>query len=363
VPGCAGQKRSRRCLGDEGQEGGLKRRLRRRRRGGKKGRELGKGCWPGARSGDGLRPGLWFTALRIARLTRHSTHQRLKPMNPDYILTLSCPDRPGIVHSVSGFLLERGGNIIDADQFSDSETGLFFMRVHFAVARPEFDLARLRAEFGGFAGIFAMEWQIHDAQARPKVAILVSQHGHCLNDLLYRHHAGNLRIDIPAILSNHEDFRAMAGAYGIPFHHLPVSRDTKAGQEARILEIVQETGADLVVLARYMQILSEGLCRQLSGRAVNIHHSFLPSFKGARPYAQAHRRGVKLIGATAHFVTTDLDEGPIIEQDVARIDHSMDPDTLTAIGRDVECVVLARAVKWLSERRVMLNGGKTVVFR
>jgi formyltetrahydrofolate deformylase len=284
-------------------------------------------------------------------------------MLPNYILTLSCPDRAGIVFHVSGFLLERGGNIIDADQFSDAETGLFFMRVHFSVDRPEFGLARLRQEFGEFAGRFAMTWQVHDAEVRPKVVILVSQHGHCLNDLLYRYRAGNLRIDIPAILSNHEDFRDMAAAYGVPFHHLPVARDTKAAQEAQILEIVRATEADLVVLARYMQILSENLCRELAGRAVNIHHSFLPSFKGARPYAQAHRRGVKLIGATAHFVTTDLDEGPIIEQDVARIDHSMDPDTLTAIGRDVECVVLARAVKWLSEQRVMLNGGRTVVFR
>lgn len=282
---------------------------------------------------------------------------------PNHILTLSCPDCPGIVHSVSGFLLERGGNILDADQFSDTETGLFFMRVHFSCKREEFDLARLRGEFAELAGHFGMSWQIHDAATKPRVVILVSQHGHCLNDLLYRYHTGHLRIEIPAVISNHKDFYQLAAGYNVPFHHLPVTSATKSQQEARILEIVREVDADLVVLARYMQILSANLCRELNGKAINIHHSFLPSFKGAKPYAQAHQRGVKLIGATAHFVTTDLDEGPIIEQDVARIDHSMDPDTLTAIGRDVECVVLARAVKWHSEHRIMPNGRKTVIFR
>jgi formyltetrahydrofolate deformylase len=282
---------------------------------------------------------------------------------PSYILTLSCPDRTGIVFNVSGFLLERGGNIIDADQFNDIETGLFFMRVHFSIDRPEFVIARLRQEFGELAQGFAMTWHLHDATAKPKVMILVSQHGHCLNDLLYRFRAGNLHIDIVAVVSNHMDFYQLAASYNVPFHHLPVTRENKAQQEARMMEIVREQEVDLVVLARYMQILSADVCNELSGRAINIHHSFLPSFKGARPYAQAHERGVKLIGATAHFVTTNLDEGPIIEQDVARVDHSMDPDTLTAIGRDVECVVLARAVKWHSERRIMPNGRKTVIFR
>ena len=282
---------------------------------------------------------------------------------PNHILTLSCPDRPGIVHSVSGFLLERGGNILDADQFNDPETGLFFMRVHFSCHRAEYDLHRLRAEFGEFSGQFAMIWQLHDTTRKSKVVILVSQHGHCLNDLLYRYHTNHLAIEIPAVISNHKDFYQLAASYNIPFHHLPVTRDSKPQQEARILEIVREVEADLVVLARYMQILSADLCRELNGKAINIHHSFLPSFKGARPYAQAHQRGVKLIGATAHFVTTDLDEGPIIEQDVARIDHSMDTDTLTSIGRDVECMVLARAVKWYCEHRVMPNGGKTVIFQ
>jgi formyltetrahydrofolate deformylase len=282
---------------------------------------------------------------------------------PNYILTLSCPDRTGIVFHVSGFLLERGGNIIDADQFNDTETGLFFMRVHFSIHQPEFSLPRLREEFGELGGRMAMTWQIHDAAVKPKLMILVSQHGHCLNDLLYRYRAGYLNIDIAAVVSNHMDFYQLAASYNVPFHHLPVTKEKKAQQEARMMEIVAEKEIDLVVLARYMQILSADVCNALTGRAINIHHSFLPSFKGAKPYAQAHQRGVKLIGATAHFVTTDLDEGPIIEQDVARVDHSMDPDTLTAIGRDVECVVLARAVKWHSEHRIMLNGKKTVIFR
>ena len=282
---------------------------------------------------------------------------------PRYILTLSCPDRTGIVYSVSGFLLERGGNIIDSAQFNDAETGLFFMRVLFSISRPEIDLAKLRAEFDPLGGRFAMSWQFHDASVKPRVIILVSQHGHCLNDLLYRYRAGYLRMEIPAIVSNHMDFYQLAASYNIPFFHLPVSKDNRTQQEAKVMEIVREKEADLVVLARYMQILSENACGELHGRAINIHHSFLPSFKGARPYLQAHERGVKLIGATAHFVTTDLDEGPIIEQDVARVDHSMDPETLAAIGRDVECVVLARAVKWHTEHRIMLNNRKTVVFR
>lgn len=282
---------------------------------------------------------------------------------PNYILTLSCPDRTGIVFNVSGFLLERGGNIIDADQFNDIETGLFFMRVHFSINQAELGLARLRQEFAELGLRFAMTWHLHDAATKPRVMILVSQYGHCLNDLLYRYRAGYLRIDIAAVVSNHMDFYQLAASYNVPFHHLPVTKENKAQQEAKMMEIVREKEIDLVVLARYMQILSAEVCEALTGRAINIHHSFLPSFKGAKPYAQAHQRGVKLIGATAHFVTTQLDEGPIIEQDVARVDHSMDPDTLTSIGRDVECVVLARAVKWHSEHRIMLNGRKTVIFR
>ena len=282
---------------------------------------------------------------------------------PTYILTLACPDRMGIVYNVSAFLLERGGNIIDSAQFNDPETGLFFMRVLFSISRPEVGLAVLRDEFRKLGDEFGMHWKIHDAAVKPKVMILVSQHGHCLNDLLYRYRAGTLRMEIPAIVSNHMDFYQLAASYNIPFFHLPVNKENKAHQEEKVMEIVREKEVDLVVLARYMQILSAQTCAELRGRAINIHHSFLPSFKGAKPYMQAHQRGVKLIGATAHFVTTELDEGPIIEQDVARVDHSMDPETLASIGRDVECVVLARAVKWHSEHRIMPNGRKTVVFR
>jgi formyltetrahydrofolate deformylase len=282
---------------------------------------------------------------------------------PNFILTLSCPDRPGIVFSVSGFLVERGGNILDADQFSDVETGLFFMRVHFSIERAEFDLVRLREEFADLATRFSMSWQLQDNARKPRVLVMVSQHGHCLNDLLYRYRTGWLRVDIPAIVSNHMDFYQLAASYNIPFFHLPVSEGNKRQQEAKLIELVRDNEVGLVVLARYMQILSAEVCAELEGRAINIHHSFLPSFRGAKPYHQAHRRGVKLIGATAHFVTTDLDEGPIIEQDVARVDHSMSPDELAALGRDVECMVLARAVKWHSEHRIMVNGPKTVVFR
>lgn len=282
---------------------------------------------------------------------------------PSHVLTLSCPDRPGIVFHVSGFLLERGGNILEADQFSDIETGLFFMRVRFSIERAEFDHARLEQEFDELAQRFSIAWRIHDSALAPKLLILVSRHGHCLNDLLYRYRTGWLRVEIPAIVSNHMDFYQLAASYNIPFFHLPVDDGNRARQEAKLMELVRDKGIDLVVLARYMQILSPGLCEQLAGRAINIHHSFLPSFKGARPYHQAHRRGVKLIGATAHFVTANLDEGPIIEQDAARVDHTMSPEDLAAIGRDAECMVLARAVKWHSEHRVMVNGAKTVVFR
>jgi formyltetrahydrofolate deformylase len=287
------------------------------------------------------------------------------PTEHSYILKLSCPDRPGIVHAVSGFLYERGSNILDSAQFGDPYRGEFFMRVHFQHAGTE-DLAGLRAAFGALAQPFEMQWELHDAALKPRVMIMVSKIGHCLNDLLFRYRTGQLQIEIPAIVSNHKDFYQLAASYDIPFHHLPLlgsSPAEKAAQEARILEVVGRHQIDLVVLARYMQILSPGLCEKLAGRAINIHHSFLPSFKGAKPYYQAFDRGVKLIGATAHYVTTDLDEGPIIEQDVERVDHSMDPDHLTAIGRDVECVTLARAVRWHVEHRVVLNGSKTVVFR
>ncbi len=287
--------------------------------------------------------------------------------HPEFILTLSCLDQRGIVHRVSGFLSERGCNIIDSAQFGDSESRLFFMRVHFALEEAGVGEPALRAEFAQLCAEMQMKGALHDARAKPRVMLMVSKIGHCLNDLLFRYKSGLLPVEIPAIVSNHMDFYQLAASYNIPFHHLPLAAgsgaDAKAAQEARVLDLMATHQIDLVVLARYMQVLSPALCEAMAGRAINIHHSFLPSFKGAKPYAQAHHRGVKLIGATAHFVTGDLDEGPIIEQDVERVDHAMDAETLSAIGRDVECVVLARAVKWFVEHRILQNGDKTVVFK
>ena len=286
-------------------------------------------------------------------------------MNPiattTYILTLSCPDRTGIVHAVSGFLLERGGNIEEAAQYNDHDTGLFFMRVQFACDQIDGDT--LNAQWAAFAQTFDMKWDLHATTQPMRTVIMVSKEGHCLNDLLFRWKSGLLPLDIRAIVSNHREFYQLAASYNVPFHHIPVTAATKQQAEAKQYEIIQAEGAELVVLARYMQILSDDLCRKLAGRAINIHHSFLPSFKGAKPYYQAHDRGVKLIGATAHYVTADLDEGPIIEQDVARVDHSKTVEDLTAQGRDTESQVLARAVKWHSEHRVLINGHKTVIFK
>jgi formyltetrahydrofolate deformylase len=287
--------------------------------------------------------------------------------HPEYILTLSCLDQRGIVHRVSGFLADHGCNIIDSAQFGDAESRLFFMRVHFSLDDDGISDAQLRADFAALGETMQLDWQMRDARAKPRVVLMVSKIGHCLNDLLFRYKSGLLPVEIPAIVSNHMDFYQLAASYNIPFHHLPLaagaSEQAKLAQESRIIEILDTHQVDLVVLARYMQILSPALCARLKGKAINIHHSFLPSFKGAKPYAQAHQRGVKLIGATAHFVTGDLDEGPIIEQGVERVDHAMDAETLSAIGRDVECVVLARAVKWFVEHRVLQNGAKTVVFK
>ena len=282
-------------------------------------------------------------------------------MNATYVLTLSCQDKPGIVHAVSGFLLAHGGNIEEAAQYNDHDTGLFFMRVQFVC--QALAPAELRAQVQAFATEHQMQWGLHPLNEPMRTVLLVSQQGHCLNDLLFRWKSGVLRLDIRAIVSNHRDFYQLAASYNIPFIHLPVTAATKAQVEAQQLDIIAQEQAELVVLARYMQILSDTMCKQLAGRAINIHHSFLPSFKGAKPYYQAHDRGVKLIGATAHYVTADLDEGPIIEQDVARVDHSLTVEDLTAIGRDTESQVLARAVKWHSEHRVLLNGHKTVVFK
>jgi len=280
----------------------------------------------------------------------------------DFILTLSCPDRIGIVHSVTGWLLGLHGNIVDAQQFGDIEEERFFLRVHFKLPLPA-TVESLQESFASVAERFSMDARIHDANRKARLLILVSRQGHCLNDLLFRTHSGQLPVEIAAVASNHNDFSAMATAYGIPFHHLPVTAETKRQQEQQILDLVDEHEVDLVVLARYMQILSPELCEALSGRAINIHHSFLPSFKGARPYHQAHARGVKIIGATAHYVTSDLDEGPIIEQDVERVDHSMSAQQLTRVGSDVESLVLARAVRNHVEHRILLNGNRTVVFK
>lgn len=280
----------------------------------------------------------------------------------DYILTLSCPDRIGIVHAVTGWLLDIHGNIIDAQQFGDTETDRFFLRVHFKLPQHH-PVATLQERFAGVAEKFEMQANFHDAQRKSRLLILASKQGHCLNDLLFRTHSGQLNVEVVGVVSNHNDHAGMAAAYGLPFHHLPVTPETKRDQEQKILDLVDAEKIDLVVLARYMQILSGEMCKALSGRAINIHHSFLPSFKGARPYHQAHARGVKIIGATAHYVTSDLDEGPIIEQDIERVDHAMSAQQLTQVGSDVESLVLARAVRSHVEHRILLNGSRTIVFR
>ncbi|ONI88877.1 formyltetrahydrofolate deformylase [Saccharothrix sp. ALI-22-I] len=283
--------------------------------------------------------------------------------NTDFVLTLTCPDQLGIVHGVSGFLVEHGCDIVDSRQFDSRLSERFYMRVHFAVRREPVTFDELRQSFAKVAAAYDMDWRMHDIETRPKVLLMVSKSGHCLNDLLYRWQTGQLKIDIPLIVSNHPDFEPLARSYGIPFAHIPVTKDTKPAAEARLLDLVAEHDVELVVLARYMQVLSDQLCQKLDGRVINIHHSFLPSFKGAKPYAQAFDRGVKVVGATAHYVTPDLDEGPIIEQEVIRVDHSLGPDDLAVIGRDAECMALSRAVQWHVERRVLLDGHRTVVFR
>ncbi|EXJ69350.1 formyltetrahydrofolate deformylase [Cladophialophora psammophila CBS 110553] len=280
-------------------------------------------------------------------------------MANDHILTLSCPDKPGIIHAVTGIFARNNLNILDLQQFSDRTSEKFFMRVHFG---PADDTKFLRPSFDELANDIKMDYELRPVAEKPKVLIMVSKIGYCLNDLLFRQKTGQLAIDVPLIVSNHPDFEPLAKSYNIAFHHLPVSKDTKSEQEARILELIKEHNIDLVVLARYMQVLSPTLCEAMSGKIINIHHSFLPSFKGAKPYHQAFERGVKIIGATAHFVTADLDEGPIIEQRVTRVDHSMTPKELVDEGSNVESQVLAAAVKWWSEKRVFLNGHKTVVF-
>ena len=289
----------------------------------------------------------------------------------EFVLTLSCRDTKGIVSAVSGLLYQAGCNIVDSQQFGDVQsadaTGLFFMRVHFEAPAHLSGPGTLEQLFTHVREQFGMQAQFHSLARRPRLLLMVSKHGHCLNDLMFRAQSGQLKVEIAAIVSNHPDFKALAASFQLPFHHLPLPTgappEAKRAQEMQVEALVTEHAIDLVVLARYMQILSPDFCAFLKGRAINIHHSFLPSFKGAKPYYQAHERGVKLIGATAHYVTADLDEGPIIEQDVERVDHSRSPEDFTAVGRDVESVVLARAVRWHVEHRVLLNGRKTVVFK
>ena len=295
----------------------------------------------------------------------------------EYVLTLSCPDRIGIVHAVAAYLHHAGCNVLDSQQFGDRTVeGLegasqFFMRVHVESLQPTPTTYRdLHSGFVPVAAEFAMEWELHDTAVQPRALIMVSKAGHCLNDLLYRRAAESLRIDVPLVVGNHPDLAPLAAAHGVPFEHVPagpVSAGTdplaRQRSEGRLLDLVSELDIDFVVLARYMRILSPELCAKMTGRIINIHHSFLPSFKGARPYHQAHAHGVKLIGATAHYVTADLDEGPIIEQEVARVDHADSPEDLAAIGRDAERVALARAVRWHAEHRVLLHGRRTVIFK
>lgn len=283
------------------------------------------------------------------------------PALPRRILTITCPDGPGIVAAVSGCLASAGANILAAAQFGDA--GRFFQRIVFeapaAIAAP----ADFERAFAPVAKTFGMDWRAHDAAAPMKVVIAVSKMGHCLNDLLHRHRWQELPIEVTAVVSNHPDMESLVTWHGIPFHHVPAGDGGKAAQENRILSVIEDTGAELLVLARYMQVLTPKTCAKLAGRCINIHHAFLPGFKGAKPYTRAYERGVKIIGATAHYVTADLDEGPIIEQAVERVDHAMSADDLITMGRDIECTVLARAVRWHAEHRVLLNGIKTVVFR
>jgi formyltetrahydrofolate deformylase len=280
-----------------------------------------------------------------------------------YLVNLSCTDHAGIVRDVATFVSSRGGNVLQSNQSTDEVTKQFFLRMDFEVPvtiRSE----TLREDFAAIAELHRMKWRIAEANAKGRMLVMVSQYGHCLNDLLFRTSIGAINADIVAIVSNHETFRSLADHYAVPFYYLPISPETKPEQEAKLFQLLEEHEVNLVVLARYMQILSESLCDKLPGKVINIHHSFLPSFKGARPYHQAHARGVKLIGATAHYVTSDLDEGPIIEQEVMRVDHGMSPDELATLGRDVECSALSRAVKWHLEERIILdNNRRTVVFK
>ena len=291
--------------------------------------------------------------------TPHPTSAQPTAPTP-WVLTLSCPDRPGIVHAVTGVLARLGGNITESQQFGDPDTQLFFMRVEVATTATH---EQISAELAPVVDEFRMTWRLDVSGRAVRTLVMVSKAAHCLNDLLFRQRSEGLPVDIAAVVGNHPDLEQLADFYGVPFRLIPVTKDTKPQAEAELLSLVRELDIELVVLARYMQVLSDDLCRELHGQVINIHHSFLPSFKGAKPYHQAHARGVKLIGATSHFVTGDLDEGPIIEQDVERVDHTRSAEALVALGQDVERRVLARAVRWHAEHRVLLNGHRTVVFR
>lgn len=283
------------------------------------------------------------------------------PAQSSYILTLSCTDRVGIVAAVTGHLAQLGGFILDSQQYADLEAQRFFLRIEFTIAEAAFP--ELRTGFGPIARRFELDWELSPSARKPRLLIAVSKGSHCLNDLLHRWQTGNLPVEIAGVVSNHPDLRELTEWHGVAYHHLPVSAATRREQEDELFALFADSGSDLLVLARYMQVLSPELIEKLAGRCINIHHSFLPSFKGARPYHRAHLRGVKLIGATAHFVTSELDEGPIIEQDVERVDHRSTEQDLVRLGRDIEARVLARAVRWAAERRVFLNGARTVVFR
>jgi formyltetrahydrofolate deformylase len=287
----------------------------------------------------------------------------MSKLTPSYILTVTCPDTIGIVAAVAGYLRDKNYFVEESSHFGDRDTGNFFSRTRFSTQGQAWSEEDFRRSFGEISDQFKMQWDVHDTTRKPRVIIMVSKHEHCLNDLLYRYRTEALCIEIPGIVSNHEHLRKLAEWHGIPFYYVPVEDDSRNAAEQELLKIIQDTDSDLIVLARYMQVLSKDLCQQLSGRIINIHHSFLPGFKGARPYQQAHERGVKLIGATAHYVTTDLDEGPIIEQTVERVDHTHDVDELTAVGRDAEAITLARAVRYHIEHRVFLNGRRTIVFK
>ena len=302
------------------------------------------------------------TGRNVDSLLVTDVHPPTPEAGREFVLTVSCEDRRGIVHAVTGVMVEQALTIVDSQQFGDESTGEFHLRMHLRREGTPLPAAQLEQAFAPTAQEFVMQWRVLDLSRRHRILVMVSRQGHVLNDLLFRTRTGLMNVEIPVIVSNHEDFRALAEWHGIPFHHLPVTPETKPEAEARLRALVAEHEVDTIVLARYMQVLSEELCAEFPGRIINIHHSLLPSFKGAKPYTQAHDRGVKVIGATAHYVTADLDEGPIIEQDFRRVDHRMTPGELASVGQELEAMALSRAVRWHAEQRVVLRGRRTVVF-